>query len=262
LTDQGLSVEEAAIVGMGQFPVAGEAYWSDDWLQPRFTPEFHFHMGTDIFAARGTPVRSPVEGVFEDGSGGAGGLAANIHAPDGTYYYMAHLDGFPDDLSSGSAVKQGQVVGFVGSSGNAEGGSPHLHFEVHPGGGGAVNPKPIVDRWLAEAIANVPNLLPTYQVGLPRPFTAAGMLRRLDTGSLGAPVSSDGPQLWASSVRRDKGGIRLADAQTGGDVPAWDPRVRGAAARAADWRRAEQLARNVLEPLTPRVLDGVLTDAG
>ena len=259
LTDLGMSQEEAALLGMGQFPVAGEAWWSDDWYDPRFTPEFHFHQGTDIFAARGTPVRAPVDGVLEYSNGGAGGLGATVTESNGTYYYMCHLDSFARDLSTGSRVKQGQVVGFVGTTGNADGDAPHVHFEHHPFGGGAVNPKPTIDRWVAEAIANVPRIIaPFFEgVGISRAVTAAGLLRRLDVGSLGAPVSTDGPQLWASSLRQN-GGVRLVDIGAGEDVPPWDPRVRGAAARANDWRRADQLARNVLAPLTPPVLRGVL----
>ncbi len=262
LNDVGLSQEEIALIGMGQFPVAGEAYWSDDWLHPRFTPEFHFHQGTDVFAARGTPVRSPVDGVFTDASGGAGGISAGIRGADGTYYYMAHLDSFPRGLSGGQRVKQGQVVGFVGTSGNAEGGAPHLHLQVHPGGGAPVNPKPFLDRWLEEAIANVPNILAQYRISLPRPLAAAGMLRRLDSGSLGPPAVSDGPQLWARSVRRDGNGIRIDGASLDGDVAASEARARGAASRAVDWQRAELLARHVLAPLTPKVLDGVLIRGG
>ena len=46
-------------MGMGQFPVAGQADWEDDWHDPRFGPPFHLHQGTDIFAERGTPVDRP-----------------------------------------------------------------------------------------------------------------------------------------------------------------------------------------------------------
>ena len=256
LTDQGLTSEEAALIGMGQFPVAGEAYWSDDWLEARFTPAFHLHQGTDIFAARGTPVRAPADGSVQFASEGAGGLAVYLTVPDGTYYYMAHLDSFARNVRAGASVKQGTLVGFVGSTGNADGGAPHLHFEVHPRGGAATNPKPIVDRWIKDAIAGVRDILAAYQIGLPRPLTAAGMVRRLDSGSLGGPSQSDGPQLWRASVRRENGGAVLT---TGGgaDPGGSDPVVVGSTAQTLAWLRAQQMARDVLGPLTPKVLEGL-----
>ena len=260
LMDQGLTQEEAAIIGFGQFPVAGEAYWSDDWYQARFTPEFHLHKGTDIFAARGTPVRAPVDGRVEFASEGAGGLAAYVTGADGTYYYMAHLDRFAPDLRSGQTVKQGRVVGFNGSTGNAEGGSPHVHFEIHPAGGAAVNPKTVLDRWVQEAISGAQKVIPAYQAGLPRPFTVAGLLRRLDSGSLGAPTSTDGPQLWAAAVRRD--GLRLTSAGASGDPGAARRQLGDEEARAFDWLKAERMATELLAPITPKVLQGTSPPGG
>lgn len=259
LINQGLSQEEAAIVGFGQFPLAGEAYWSDDWYQARFTPEFHLHKGTDIFAARGTPVRAPVDGRVEFASEGAGGLVAYVTGADGTFYYMAHLDRFAPDVRSGQSVKQGRVIAFNGSSGNAEGSSPHVHFEIHPGGGEAVNPKPFIDRWVQEAISGLQKVIPAYQAGLPRPFTVAGLLRRLDTGSLGGPTSSDGPQLWASAVRKD--GLKLTSAGASGD-PAGRRRLGDEEARAFDWLKAERMATELLAPITPKVLQGTSSPSG
>jgi hypothetical protein len=266
LADQGLSAEEAALIGMGQFPVAGEAYWSDDWLEARFTPAFHLHQGNDLFAARGTPVRAPAEGSVSFASEGAGGLAAYVTVPDGTYYYMAHLDSFARDVRSGASVKQGTVVGFVGSSGNADGGAPHLHFEIHPRGGAATNPKLILDKWIADAIAHVRDILGAYEIGLPRPLTAAGMLRRLDSGSLGGPSTSDGPELWRASVRRENGAVRLAAGAGAGAVAEGlgleDPVVVRSPAGSLGWLRAQQMARDVLAPLTPKVLDGLSPGPG
>lgn len=262
LTDEGLTLEEAAVVGFGQFPVAGEAYWSDDWLTARFTPTFHLHQGNDIFAARGTPVRAPADGTVRFAYEDTGGQAAYLTTSDGTYYYMAHLDRFASDVHSGQSVKQGRVLGFVGTTGNADGGSPHCHFEIHPGGGAAVDPKATLDRWVREAIDAVAKVRGTFQSNIARPFTAAGILRRLDSGSLGGPTSSDGPMLWASSIQRDGTALRLTAAGgaavTEGDA-AYDPRVKGAQAQALDMLRAQQLAREVLAPLTPKVLADLLS---
>ncbi|MGH9277529.1 MAG: hypothetical protein ACRD12_05410, partial [Acidimicrobiales bacterium] len=104
LTDQGMSLEEAALIGMGQFPVAGEAWWSDDFYNPRFTPEFHLHQGNDIFAARGAPIRAPEAGRLEYMNAGSCGLGFWVHAPAMTYF-GCHLESFAKDLSSGSSVK-------------------------------------------------------------------------------------------------------------------------------------------------------------
>ena len=76
-------------------------------------------------------------------NGAIGGLAFYLHGTDGVTYYGAHLDAL--QVGPGN-VKAGQVLGTVGNTGNARGGSPHLHFEVHPGGK-AVNPYPTLKRW-------------------------------------------------------------------------------------------------------------------
>jgi hypothetical protein len=139
----------------GRFPVAGVASYINDWHFPRYVPVFHLHQGTDIFASRGTPVRSPADGTVRVNVGPVGGLTVYVTEADGTYYYMAHLDSTAAGLTTGMIVRIGDVVGYVGDSGNAKGGPTHLHFEVHPNGGAAINPKPVLDRWLAEA-ANQP----------------------------------------------------------------------------------------------------------
>ena len=199
------------MMGMGRFPVAGEAYFSDDFGDPRFTLEPHFHQGNDIFAAFDTPVRSPADGVLQYSVEPlAGGNAAYVTTPDGTWYYMAHLNSFAPGLSSGMSVRQGQLVGFTGDTGNAKGGAPHVHFEVHPRGGAAVNPKPILDQWLADALAAVPALLAPYQQDGTRPITAVGLARHFDQGMLSGPSRLFAP---AEDGAADALGARqLADA--------------------------------------------------
>ena len=199
LTNLGMTPNEALALGMGQFPILGVANWTDDWLDPRAGPPPHQHQGTDIFSAFDTPVRAPVDGIVRFEDAGLGGKGAFVTAPDGTYYYMAHLNSFHPDLASGAAVKQGQVVGYNGDSGNAKGGAPHVHFEIHPRGGAAVNPKPILDGWLEAAMAQVPALIASFQPkgteaapdsageGVPQILVSTGLTRRFSAPTLAIP---------------------------------------------------------------------------
>ena len=72
-----------------------------------------------------------------------GGNYMQLVAADGTRYYGAHLDSY----GKAGKVKAGDVIGYVGNTGDARGGPTHLHFEMHPGGGGAVNPYPTLVRY-------------------------------------------------------------------------------------------------------------------
>jgi hypothetical protein len=149
----GVAPEVVAKV-LAPFPVAGPASYSDDWAAPRLVPAFHLHAGTDVFAPRHTPVVASDDGtVSRLGHSAIGGISLRLTTAGGTYYYYAHLDAYAPGLVEGAAVTQGQVLGFVGTTGNAEGTSPHLHYEIHPQGGEAVPPVPYLDRWLAEALA-------------------------------------------------------------------------------------------------------------
>lgn len=98
------------------------------------------HQGNDIMASSGTGIRAVNSGtITRTGNGGLGGIA--LYLWDGsTEYYYAHLSRL--SVSSGQRVSAGQLVGANGSTGNASGGPPHLHFEIHPGGGGAIDPYP------------------------------------------------------------------------------------------------------------------------
>jgi hypothetical protein len=260
MQDLGLTPEEAAISGFGHFPVAGLADYSDDWWEPRFGPPFHLHQGTDIFAARGTPVRAPYAGVVRFEDAGLGGKAAYVTQPDGTFYYMAHLDSFAKKLSNGMAVKQGDVVGYVGDSGNAAGGATHCHFEVHPRGGAAVNPKPFLDGWVTEAIANASALLSANSIGVSRAVTGAGVLRRFDGQTPTASGRAVGPLLWASSLSAGGGTIRLAELQVARMAPRidWDRKTSAAQAQADALREGRNVALTILGPLTPKALAPLL----
>lgn len=101
----------------------------------------HLHASVDIFAGRGTPVLALAKGVVAHREDPRGGHTLTLRTPDGTRYYHAHLDSYEGPPR---AVEAGDMVGFVGSSGNATGKSPHVHLEVHPPTGGTVDPFPLL----------------------------------------------------------------------------------------------------------------------
>lgn len=129
------------------FPVAGETEFIDSWGFPRMsgTPSAHWHQGTDVFAAFGTPLIASENGVLERvGVASLGGNKLWVRGDSGVEYYYAHLAAFAPGVAEGRRVRAGEVVGYVGDTGNARGTSPHLHFEIHPGGLGPINPYPLL----------------------------------------------------------------------------------------------------------------------
>lgn len=91
----------------------------------------HKHAGVDIFAPTGTPVLAPVSGEIEiANAAGIGGNRVWLRGDDGRGYYLAHLDGFADGITPGVRVGAGEVVGYVGSTGDAAGKPAHLHFAI------------------------------------------------------------------------------------------------------------------------------------
>lgn len=256
----GISPRDAAMLGMGSFPVAGPATFRDDWHDPRFTPVPHLHQGNDIFAAFGTPARAPVAGTVRFAEGGAGGRAAYVTAPDGTWYYLAHLDAFAPDLANGDAVAKGRAVGFVGDSGNGRGGAPHVHFEIHPGGGEAINPKPVLDAWLAEAVDSAPALITSFIPPAQRVLSATSDLRRLESSPAGASPPAGSVLMWASSVSAGGGTVRLAESAAARATIHLDWWRIELAAQASDSlkRLARGRAFDLLAPLTPAALTPLL----
>jgi len=119
-------------------PVQGGATLMNDWGFPRSGGRFH--EGNDLFASRGTPAVATVSGEVVQTTGKIGGNQVKLFGDDGVSYYYTHLDGFGE----AGQVDAGTVIGYVGTSGNAAGGTPHVHFEIHPGGGAAINPYPLV----------------------------------------------------------------------------------------------------------------------
>ncbi|MEX2279448.1 MAG: peptidoglycan DD-metalloendopeptidase family protein [Acidimicrobiia bacterium] len=129
--------------GGGACPVAGPVTFVDSWGAPRSGGRAH--EGVDMIAARGTPIAAIFSGVIQRTSSSTlGGITVWMRSDAGDEYYYAHLDGHADGIAPGVSVVEGQIIGYNGSSGNAPDYLPHLHFEYHPGGGGAVNPYPLV----------------------------------------------------------------------------------------------------------------------
>lgn len=100
-----------------------------------------------MLAARGTPVVAVGSGVvLRMRNGGLGGITVWLKTDDGDEFYYAHLDSWASGLSAGQRVAAGDPLGTVGTTGNAPAHIPHLHWEYHPGGGGAVNPTPLASQ--------------------------------------------------------------------------------------------------------------------
>lgn len=122
---------------MAACPIPG-ARFANDWGLPRSGGRAH--EGNDLMAARGTAVLAPFAGVVSFATGTIGGNQFRLRGDDGTTYLGSHLDAF----GTSGRINAGTVIGYVGTTGNAAGGAPHLHFEVHPDNGPAMNPYPVL----------------------------------------------------------------------------------------------------------------------
>ncbi len=275
LVSLGLSEQEAMRVGFGRFPIAGVANFVHDWYFPRWGPGFRFHMGTDVFAPHGTPVRAPVDGTVTSGQGSLGGLFVKLFQPDGTYFYMAHLSGLVEGFQEGMAVRTGDIVGYVGNTGNARTTPPHVHLGIYTAGGDATDPKPVLDQMLADALANLPAVVEQVKAQLgtapavaevlpaapaprvPRSLLASSLLRSLvEERAIG---SLDTAVLLEAVGNPSSGGLAVAEAeasQLAADID-WDVREARARAQRLLLTRASDLFRAALGPLGSRSpLDG------
>lgn len=124
------------------FPVGGPHNYTNDWGAPRSQGS---HEGTDVMAERGTPVRAVADGTVSRVTrveSGLGGISMWMRDDAGNTFYFAHLTDILAGMEVGARVRAGQQMATVGNTGDARYGAPHLHFEIHPGGGGAINPYP------------------------------------------------------------------------------------------------------------------------
>jgi murein DD-endopeptidase MepM/ murein hydrolase activator NlpD len=118
-------------------PVDGPVDFIDSWGFARSGGRTH--KGVDMMASSGTPTVAPVSGEVVHRGSSLGGLSWYVYGDNGNTYYGTHLAGYANQ--GAGWVEAGTLIGYVGDTGNAAG-TPHLHFEIHPGGGSPVNPYP------------------------------------------------------------------------------------------------------------------------
>ena len=134
------------------FPIFGQAWFSSTFGAARANTGWHH--GTDIFAAFGVPVLAVADGtLFSVGWNKVGGFRLWLRDRQGNQFYYAHMAGYSPIATEGREVKAGQVIGFNGNTGDAQGTPYHVHFEVHPvsllplGYDGVVDPYPFLLAW-------------------------------------------------------------------------------------------------------------------
>jgi murein DD-endopeptidase MepM/ murein hydrolase activator NlpD len=136
------------------FPVYGTASFGDSFGAPRPNVPGGWHHGEDIFAGAGTPLLAVADGTLHTiGFNRIGGYRLWLRDEFGNEFYYAHLSAYSPLAVEGRSVEAGDVIGFVGDTGDADGGAPHLHFEIHPaamaglGYDGVVAPYAILLAW-------------------------------------------------------------------------------------------------------------------
>ena len=123
-------------------PVTAHPSFTDSWGDPRAGGRHH--EGTDLLAPYGSPVVAVTFGVIRTAYSGNGGISLYLRGTDGDEYFYAHNS--RDVARDGQSVAAGQLIAYVGTTGDARGGPAHVHFERHPGGGRPVDPYPFVLR--------------------------------------------------------------------------------------------------------------------
>jgi murein DD-endopeptidase MepM/ murein hydrolase activator NlpD len=199
------------------FPVYGPATFGDSFGAPRPDIASGWHHGEDIFAPIGTPLLAVTDGtVHTVGWNEIGGWRLWLRDTQGDEFYYAHLSGYSPVAVDGTHVHAGDVLGFLGDSGDADGGLPHLHFEIHPvamlslGYDGVVAPYPFLVAWkrAQDVPFNEGRVYVADASGLPRagaPAPGAVLLRVSDVSgtsglvpgglarALGSGAASQGP---------------------------------------------------------------------
>ena len=139
-----LGLVAAPAVAISVFPVQGLCSYENTWHAPRGTDRKH--LGVDIIAKEGNLLYAVADGtitkLYTVGTDKLAGNGVRLTMADGTYFFYGHMQKIADGLTIGTKVKAGQVVGYLGKTGGTT--TPHLHLEVHPLGGAAIDPTPVV----------------------------------------------------------------------------------------------------------------------
>ena len=204
------------------FPVYGPSGFGDTFGAPRATTVWHH--GQDVFAALGAPVLAVADGtLFSVGRNRIGGNRLWLRDRDGNEFYYAHLAAFSPLAFDGGRVQVGDVIGFVGNTGDAEHTPYHLHFEIHPssllfmGYDGVINPYAYLRAWQHLTDVDFPSAAvwaPTIRATGSAPAAGAILLQSsdisaasgLDPGSLARALA---PAEGGRSVARELAGSRL-----------------------------------------------------
>ena len=189
------------------FPVVGRVSYIDDFGAPR---PGGLHQGNDLMAAKRSPAVAAESGTVKYWTTSrSAGCMLYLYGESGTIYYYIHLnndltsrndnrgkcvEGVAYAVRNGARVAPGQQIGYVGNSGDADGGMSHLHFEVHPGGGRAVSPYPYLQKAYRLLFAAKP--------GTPFSLTLTGTVVSTAPGRLVVNVATS--QAWPSGLKLTK----------------------------------------------------------
>jgi hypothetical protein len=186
------------------FPVAGGADYGDTYGAERSDVADGWHHGDDLFAPLGTPVVAVADGTLSlIGYEKLGGWRLWLQDSAGNQFYYAHLSAYSPAALRGGKVKAGEVLGFLGRTGDAFTTTPHLHFEVHPhrlldlGYDGAVDPTTYLRAWSTVHVSHIPRPVhPRFPHGVPgletktvwRQLLASGRVRVVPPAAASEPA--------------------------------------------------------------------------
>ena len=216
LSRYGVTLQDALYQSAGPFPVAGLASWSDDWGACRGAGCERSHEGLDIFAAEGTPLVATADGVVtQKYVGDLPGISLEIQDAQGIQYFYAHLSAWAEPIQVGDTVHVGQVIGYIGNTGNAITTPHHVHLEIQPGGI-PVPPKPFVDRWLQIAELRAQQLV-AQVTEQPLPETSDYRITRLFNLSGGGEILETGAErlLALAGIQPSVSSLQMAETLLG-----------------------------------------------